>query len=99
MVEGLTIKVGFNPERLLSHKDEIIELLDELNDNFKESIGGGYSFLEAPFDKHGNHWGEQSNAQELVLLGIGIGKVNYLIPREMWKMFPGGVPYFAILDK
>lgn len=97
--EGITITVAFHPERLLSHKDEIISLLNNLDDKFKESSGGGYTFLATPFDKNGVQWGGQSNAQELILLGISIGKVKCLIERELWHCLPGGVPYYMILDK
>jgi hypothetical protein len=99
LVDGITVKVGFNPVRLNSHNTEIIELLDELNDNFKQSVGGGYSFLSACYDKHGNLWGEHRNMEELFLLGMAINKVSYLLPREMWSALPGGVPYLVIKNQ
>ena len=34
--------------------------------------------------------------EQLLTLGIGLGYAKYLMPREMWKMFPGGMPYFQI---
>ena len=34
--------------------------------------------------------------EELFCLGIAIGRVECLIPREMWKILPGGVPYYVI---
>ena len=99
LVNGITKKIGFHPERLNQHKVEIEELLDELDEKFKNSVGGGYSFLCANIDKHGNHWGEHINMEELFLLGIGIGKVRYLFPREFWKALPGSLPYLVIDDK
>ena len=98
-VNGITMNVGFNPVRLNNHKTDIEELLNELDDKFKNSVGGGYSFLCAPVDKHGNQWGEHRNVEELFLLGIAIGKVSYLFPREMWCILPGSVPYLVINDK
>ena len=59
-------------------------------------LGGGWSFLQACVDKNGNHWGEHSNMEELFCLGIAIGKVESLLPRDMWKVLPGGVPYYVI---
>src|SRR4030042_2298665 len=53
-VEGIVRNIGFHPERLESHKAEIAAMLDELPDEFKESGGGGMSFLNACNDKHGN---------------------------------------------
>ncbi len=54
--EGIVGDVGFHPERLESHKAEIVAMLDELPDQFKESSGGGWSFLNACMDRHGNQW-------------------------------------------
>ena len=96
MAAGITFSVGFNPIRLNKHKEDIVQLLDNLKDEFKQDLGGGYSFLEACFDKHGNHWGEHRNVEELFLLGIAIDKVEYLLPRELWMTLPGGVPYLVI---
>lgn len=95
--EGITRIVGFHPERLESHRAEIAALLDELPDAFKESSGGGMSFLNACNDKHGNQWtGLQLHMEQLFQLGIGIGKVKCPMPREMWPVLPGGVPYYTI---
>ena len=96
MAAGITFSVGFNPIRLNKHKEDIVQLLDNLKDEFKQDLGGGYSFLEACCDKYGNHWGEHRNVEELFLLGIAIDKVEYLLPRELWMTLPGGVPYLVI---
>ena len=96
MAAGITFSVEFNPIRLNKHKEDIVQLLDNLKDEFKQESGGGYSFLEACFDKDGNHWGEHRNVEELFLLGIAIDKVEYLLPRELWMTLPGGVPYLVI---
>lgn len=55
IAEGVVHTFGFNAKKLATHKDEIIELLDELPDNFKEEVGGGWSFIQACVDKNGNH--------------------------------------------
>lgn len=97
--EGIMLKVGFHPERLEGHRDEVIALLDELPDTFKASVGGGMSFLNACEDKHGSHWGEHEHMDKLFMLGMGIKKAKCLMPKEMWKALPGGMPYYAVLDK
>jgi hypothetical protein len=94
--EGIVRNVGFHPERLESHKAEIVAMLDELPEQFHEKSGGGWSFLNACMDKHGNHWGEHINMEQLFQLGIGIGKVKSLMPREMWRALPGGMPYYVV---
>ena len=96
-VEGVMSSAGFNPERLKDHEAEIIEMLHELPTQFREKEGGGWSFLQACEDRHGNQWtGLHQRMSELFMLGMGIGKVECQLPREMWKILPGGVPYYVI---
>lgn len=98
--EGITTNVGFHPERLKNHETEIIEMLNELPDEFKETSGGGMSFLNACNDKQGNQWTSFHHTMEqLFQLGIASGKVKLLLPRKMWGVLPGGMPYYVILDK
>ena len=95
--EGITMNVGFHPERLESHKAEIATMLEELPEDFKESGGGGMSFLNACKDKHGKQWtGLHQRMEQLFQLGIGVGKVKSLMPREMWGALPGGMPYYVV---
>lgn len=95
--EGIVRNVGFHPERLESHKAEIEAMLDELPDEFKETGGGGMSFLNACNDKHGNQWtGLHQRMEQLFQLGVGVGKVKSLMPREMWGVLPGGMPYYVV---
>lgn len=97
--EGITLSVGFNPERLDSYKPEIEAMLGELPEEFMESKGAGWSFLNACNDRNGNQWsGQHQTMEQLVLLGIAIGKVRFQLPKEMWKVLPGGMPYFVVLD-
>ncbi len=94
--EGIVTTVGFNPERLEIHKQEIEDMLNELPDQFKKSVGGGWSFLQACMDKHGNQWAEHPTMEKLFQLGIAIGKVTCQLPREMWSSLPDGMPYYVI---
>jgi len=52
--------------------------------------------LNGCMDIHGNKWGEQIHVNELFCLGMGLGLVKCSLPREMWRVLPGGVPYFTI---
>lgn len=90
--EGITNNVGFHPGRLEESKAEIEALLDELPESFKD----GMSFLQACMDKHGNHWGEHQNMEQLFLLGLAVGKAKLLMPRMLWSALPGGMPYYAV---
>ncbi len=98
--EGITMMVGFHPERLESHREEIKALLAELPDEFKSSErggGGGWSFLNACMDRHGQQWtGLHKIMEQLVTLGVALGLVDYTLPRDMWGVMPGGVPYFVV---
>jgi hypothetical protein len=96
-VPGITTNVGFHPGRIEEHKAEIAEMLGELPDEFKESGGGGMSFLNACNDKHGNQWTGMHRAMEqLFQLGLAAGKAACLMPREMWGALPGGMPYYVV---
>ena len=94
--EGVKLKVGFHPERLKEAEPLIVEMLDGLHDNFKKTGGGGWSFLNMCDDRDGNHWGDHRTMDELVTLGIATGKIAFLMPRDMWEVLPGGVPYLVV---
>lgn len=97
LVEGIVTTAGFHPERLESHRKDIEAMLAELPSEFQQSGGGGMSFLNACNDKNGDQWtGEQRTMEHLFQLGIGIGKVECLVPRKMWSAFPGGMPYYVV---
>ena len=94
-VEGITAKFGLHKERVNKRKDKIIGFLQELPEEF--SKGGGWSFLNLCNDKDGNQWtGLHAIMQELVCLGMAIGKVKYTMPKETWAALPGGMPYVSI---
>lgn len=99
VAEGIIDKYGFHPGRLEGHKPAIMQLLMCLPDTFRESVGGGWSFLQACKDNQGNHWGEHIDMEQLFSLGIATGQAEYLMKREMWRVLPGGVPYIVIKDK
>lgn len=98
---GIVTNYGFEPGRLQTHTEEITALLHELPVEFmskKNGGGGGWSFLNGCMDRHGNQWGEQMNVEQLFCLGLAIGKVECLMPREMWAILPGGMPYYSVED-
>lgn len=98
LCNGITFNVGFNPIKIADNKEKIISMIENLPENFKKEIGGGWSFLQACIDKNDVLWtGDHRRMEELMLLGIAIGKIDFLLPRELWGALPGGVPYFVIL--
>lgn len=94
---GVQSKLGFHPGRVEEHAATIKELLDLLPEAFQEKGGEGASFLNACVDKEGNQWGEHINVDELLMLGLATGWVQYNLPREQWVMLHGGMPYFKVL--
>lgn len=98
-VEGITAIMGFHPDRLEEQKAAIEAMLDELPEEFKQSSGGGWSFLNACNDRRGKQWtGLHKDMEILFCLGIATGRVRCQLPREVWPSLPGGVPYYIILD-
>ena len=96
-VQGITSNVGFHPDRIESFKAEISSMLDKLPDVFRANGGGGMSFLEACMDKNGEQWtGMHQRMEQLFQLGIATGKAKCLLPREMWDVLPGGMPYYVV---
>lgn len=97
--EGVITRAGFHPGRLKENKEEIKALLMELPETFRQKSGGGWSFLQACEDRFGEQWGEHINIDQLLCLGIATGQAKILMPREMWSVFPGGLPYFMIVEE
>jgi len=100
-VEGVTGLHKLRKKALNDNKQQIIDMLRELPDPFMEHTGGGRTFLNGCMTKDQQDiWtGLQSNVEQLLLLGLGIGKIKYTIQKEFWGILPGGVPYFMILGE
>lgn len=97
--EGIVESFGFRPDRLAENRDAIREMLAELPDTFRVGPGGGggWSFLNACDDRHGEQWtGFHRTMNMLFCLGLAAGFVKCVLPREMWAALPGGMPYYQI---
>lgn len=97
IVEGVVRKFGFHPQRLAQHKQEIADLLSQLPETFRSDKGGGWSFLNACVTQEGDQWGEHTNIEQLLVIGIATEQAKMLLPRTMWSALPGGMPYFSVL--
>jgi len=96
-VRGIHVALGFNPDYLAKAGATIVELLMELPVEFHEE--SGESFLQACRGKGGDQWtGEHKIMDQLFMLGMGIGRVVECAPRYLWAAFPGGMPYYRIVD-
>lgn len=97
IAEGIMQTIGFNRARLESHRQEVHDWLALLPTEFRKSGGGGWSFLNACNEADGTQWtGFHQRMDELFTLGIALGLAKWQMPREMWSMFPGGMPYVQI---
>ena len=92
-VEGITSMFGLHPQRLEEKRELVTALLAELPEEFKE----GYTFLNLCTTKDGEQWtGEHRVCEQLIVMAIGLNLMEYCMPREMWAVLPGGVPYIMI---
>ena len=82
------------------NRRDIDALLDQLPEPFHQDTGGGWSFLNMCDDKDGNQWTGLHLVQEkLVVLGRGVDRIHFLLPRELWPVLPGSVPYIMISSR
>lgn len=96
---GLKNTVGFHPQRLESHKENIAKMCECLPKEFQEKEGGGMSFLNMCYDRSGSQWASlHQTMDELVILGHATGKIEYLMPREKWRNLPSGMPYLMVKE-
>ncbi|MGL5569609.1 MAG: hypothetical protein ACRDB9_10240 [Cetobacterium sp.] len=90
VTEGILMNVGFNPDSIERNKICIEAMIDKLPSTFDE----GWTFLNMCMDKEKNQWtGSHKTMEELLVLGLAIGRFEYCCPREMWNVLPEGMPY------
>lgn len=98
-LKGVLIEVAFNREKIVEHEQDIMQMLMQLPKEFHRPGGCGWSFLNMCIDKNGNQWNDFHQTQDkLVCLCRSIGAVEFLMPRDLWKALPGGMPYIVIND-
>jgi hypothetical protein len=88
IAEGVKKTFGFHSERLNGHAKNVSDLIDQL-----PNLRDGQSFLNLCVTNEGILWGEHSNVEQLISLGVALGQLNYVLPKKYWKSLPGGLPY------
>jgi hypothetical protein len=97
LIDGVVSSAAFDQAKVDARRDEIAALLAELPGQFRKSGGGGWSFLNACQDRHGNQWtGEHRSMEQLFMLGMAAGLVTLQLPRALWDALPGGMPYYMV---
>lgn len=96
MIDGIANGFVLSKKKVENHKKDIESMLRKMPTQFRRQYGGGWSSLNACMDEHGHHWGEQIHVEALFVLGMAIKKVECQMPKEMWPILPGGMPYYVI---
>lgn len=99
VVEGIRHKFAFNPKRISENKESIRKLTLGLPQEFYQKTGGGWSFLNLCNDAKGRQWGEHINMEALCVLAIAAKLGKWVLPKEMWKVLPGEMPYFVFSEE
>lgn len=87
--EGVVSVSVFSAERIEKNKETIASLFDEL-----AGIDEGISFLTMCNDQYDRQWtGMHFMVDRLLQLGMASGVVEYTLPRDLWNILPGGMPY------
>jgi hypothetical protein len=101
-VEGILHTANFAMNELERRKAEIGGMLAQLPLEFQPRADGGadgWSFLNACNDRDGRQWtGEHMIMEQLFLLGIATGQAKWCLPRDMWEVLPGQMPYIAVVS-
>lgn len=95
-IQGIMRTFVFNPERLETHRAQVVAIIDQLHTEFlaeDEGGGGGWSFLNLCMTKDDMQWGEHMNCEDLIVIATGLGLCEYSMPRQFWSALPGGMPY------
>lgn len=83
----------FSTKQLEWHRLELLLMLDQLPPRFNK----GDSFLNAFFTRSEARWTSSPKAVEQVLvLGIAIGKVKYATPKKEWQNNRACLPHYLI---
>lgn len=103
---AVRLRVGFHPVRIEENREAIKEMLSQLPYEFHQEeegvegkAGGGWSFLNMCQDIKGTQWTDfHDRMDQLLSLGLALKLVEYLMPdRNLWGIFPGGMPYITVL--
>lgn len=98
IVRGVVIAAEFDVDKLNARRDDICDMLEELPDVFHVGLGDGWSFANMCINADGEQWTDLHRVcDKLLCLGIAINAAEFTIKqRDLWRMFPGGLPYITI---
>ena len=76
IVHGVMNNFGFDPERVEEHAPLVRQLLEQLDEDFRQETGGGASFLKGGTRHDGALWGEHTVVELLMCMGIATGDMR-----------------------
>jgi hypothetical protein len=103
---GIIHHFAFKPERLEARAEDIHQMLLELGPSYRQVSDdhpenkGGMSFLNMCMTESGVQWtGLHAQQEKLFALGCASGWAISPMPKIVWHMLPGGMPYFIVLNE
>ena len=97
-IEGINNNYIFDKDKIDEYKSEIKNMIYQLPKSFMKDNGGGESFLNMCMREDGYQWtGLHVTMEKLMCLGIAAELCKYVVPREMWKVLPCGMPYIVVV--
>ena len=96
-VEGITTDYSFHRDRIQESTAKIAELIAELPDQFRQSVGSGS--WRAHTDRHGQQWAIlHLDIEALLCLAVAAKKGKWLAPSSRSDDGFAAVPYFVVVD-
>ena len=93
IVQGINFDFGLHPDRIQSIKEPLKEILKHLPPAFKE----GMSFLNLSTTDEGFQWTDlHQRCEQLMVLALACGYMEYAMKKEYWFALPGGMPYLLM---
>ena len=94
-VKGIVSEMGFVPKKINDYSLTIKMMLNELDDNFKEDIGGGRPVTQMSVNRSNEKWADNQTMEQLLMLGLASGWLKFLFPKKLRNT--NGVPYVAFV--
>jgi|SRR5690606_34870302 len=94
IVRGIVHTFAMDPQKLEKQRETVTNVIKEVvSDAFFVGKGGGWSSLNLCLDRQGDQWCERPTMEALCVLSIGLGLAKWCLPRDLWPVLPGGMPY------
>lgn len=92
-IEGVINTFALSRAELEKHRLAVRGWIDQLVPEFMEGHGGGWTFLNLCDCRDGQWTGFHRDQEALFVLAKGLGLADFLMPRDLWSVLPGGMPY------